>query len=87
MQKVLGDSMKKWKTELTSWGQKLGTVRIKRDIFQEDSLSPLLFVLALTSMSLVLREVKTQYQLGDLQGKFNHLLFMDDLKLIGQNEK
>ena len=38
-------------------------------------------------MSLVLRKVKVGYQLGDLRGKVNHLLFMDDPKLYGQNEK
>ena len=38
-------------------------------------------------MSLVVREGKVGYQLGDLQGKVNHLLFMDDLKLYGQNKK
>ena len=87
MQKLLESSMEKWKTELTSGGQKLGTVRIKRGIFQGDSLSPLLFVLALIPISLVLREVKAGYNLGDSKGKVNHLLFMDDLKLYGQNEK
>ena len=46
MQKVLGNSMKKWKTELMSQGQKLGIMRIRRDIIQGDSLSLLLFVLA-----------------------------------------
>ena len=38
-------------------------------------------------MSLVLREVKVGYQLGDLQEKVDHLLFMDNMKLYGQNEK
>ena len=47
MQKVLVNSMEKWKTELTSGGQKLMTVKIRRGILQGDSLSPLLFVLAL----------------------------------------
>ena len=46
MQKVLGNSMKKWKTELMSQGQKLGIMRIRRGIIQRDSLSLLLFVLA-----------------------------------------
>ena len=35
-------------------------------------------MLALIPTSLVLRKVKAGYQLGDLQGKVNHLLFMDD---------
>ena len=38
-------------------------------------------------MSLVLREVKAGYQLGDLRGKVDRLLFMDDLNLYRQNEK
>ena len=44
-------------------------------------------MLALISISLVLRDVKAGYQLGNLLGKSNHLLFMDDLTLYGQNEK
>ena len=38
-------------------------------------------------MSLVLRKVKAGYRLEDIREKVNHLLFMDDLKLYGQNEK
>ena len=60
---------------------------MRRDIFQGDSLSPLLFVLAPIPMLLVLREIKAVYQLGDLWGKVNQILFMDDQKLYGQNEK
>ena len=44
-----------------SGGQKLGTVRIRKGIFQGDCLSPLLFMLALTPMFFVLREVKAGY--------------------------
>ena len=58
MQKMLGNSMKKLKTELTSGGQKLGTMRITKGTFQGDSLPPLLFALVLTPMSLMLRWVK-----------------------------
>lgn len=36
--------MEKWRAELTFAGQNLGTVRLRRDILQEDNLSPLLFV-------------------------------------------
>ena len=87
MQKVLVNSTEKQKTELTSGRPKLGTVKTRRDIFQGDSLSSLLIVLALIPMSLVLREIKAGYQLGDLQGKVNYLLFMDELKLYGQGKK
>ena len=50
-------------------------------------MSPLRFVLALTPISLVLRELKAEYQLRNLWGKVNHLYLMDDLNLYGQNEK
>ena len=40
---IIRNSMKKWKTVLTSGGKDLGEVDVKRGIFQDDSLSPLLF--------------------------------------------
>ena len=54
-------------------------------IFQGDSLSPLLFVLALIPLTLILRDVKAGYDLRE-KVRINHLLFMDDLKLYGKNE-
>ena len=47
-------SMSKWKLELTSGGQSLGDVGIRRGIFQEDSLSLLLFVLCMIPLTLIL---------------------------------
>ena len=67
-------------------GKVIGNVKVKRGIFQGDSLSPLLFVLALISLTPILRKVKVFYDLGKHSGKINHLLFMDDLKLFGKNE-
>ena len=78
--------MKSWCTQLTSNGADLGEVKIRRGIFQGDSLSPLLFVIALIPMSLVLRKVKMSYSLGKDSGTINHLLFMDDLKLYAMSE-
>ena len=76
--------MKKWKVELTSGGMSLGTVDIRRGIFQGDSLSPLLFILAVIPLTLILRKAKAKYLLGD-KNTINHLLFMDDLKLFGKS--
>ena len=45
--KFLLNSMEKWKVMLCSGNSELIEVEIKRGIFQEDSLSPLVFVLAL----------------------------------------
>ena len=64
VRQFLLSSTKKWKTELTSCGQQLGVVNIKREIFQGDSLSPLLFVLCMVPLSLVLRRSKAGYEWG-----------------------
>ena len=58
-----------------------GVVNIRRRISQG------LFVVSLIPLSLVLRKMKVGYDLGTRKGLINHLLFMDDLKLYGKNEK
>ena len=78
-------SMSSWRTELTSSGEMLRSVRIRRGIFQGDSLSPLLFVICMVPLTCVLRKARAGYMLDGV--KINHLLFMDDLKLFGKNEK
>ena len=82
---LLENSMMSWQTELTSNGQTLGTVSIKRCIFQGDSLSPLLFVVTMIPLTLILRKCEASYQYTN-STKLNHLLFMDDLKLYARNE-
>jgi hypothetical protein len=47
--------MRDWKTVLTASGKSLGEVEIKRGIFQGDSLSPLLFVVAMMPLTLLLK--------------------------------
>ena len=59
-----------------------GLIRIKRGIFQGDSLSPLLFTMSLNPLSWELQKTGYGYQL-DEQTKINHLLYVDDLKLYG----
>ena len=51
-------SMKSWNTNLTSCREYLANVDIRRDTFQGDSLSPLLFVLGMISLTHILRKVK-----------------------------
>ena len=79
-------SMGQWQMELSASGNILGTVNVRRGIFQGDSLSPLLFVVTLIPLSLVLREVKAGYDLTGKKNFVNHLLYMDDLKLYGRND-
>ena len=71
-----------WRTDLTSGKHVFREVRTKRGIFQGESLSPLLFVLALTPLTLLLREVKAGYDIRE-KVMINHLLYMDDLKFHG----
>ena len=78
---LLVSSMEKWKLMLCSGNAELGEVEIKRGIFQEDSLSPLVLVLALIPLSLILRKAKAAYEFYESKEEINHLLFMDDLKL------
>ena len=92
IKQLLEGSMPNWKTVLTAGGQELGEVDIRRGIFQGDSLSPLLFVVAMIPISILLNREKMGYRLGGEVGqggeggkRINHLLFMDDLKLYGRN--
>ena len=78
---LLVNSMEKWNVLLCSGNSELGEVEIKPDIFQGDSLFPLVFVLALISLGLILRKVKAAYECSESKEKINNLLFMDDLKL------
>ena len=59
---LLVNSMEKWKVMLCSGNSELGEVEIKRGIFQGDSLSPLVFVLALIPLSSILRKAKVAYE-------------------------
>ena len=85
---LIQSNIKQWKTVLTTGGEALGEVHNRREIFQGDSLSSLLFVISLIrALTLVLRKVKFGYDPGDGKGMINHLLFMDDLKKpYGKNE-
>ena len=78
-------AMDSWNTLLTLNSQLLGKVRIQRRIFQGDSLRPLLFVAALISLTIILRQTQLGYQISKNTAKMIHLLYMDDLKLYGKS--
>ena len=73
--------MQSWRMDLFSKTNKLGKVNIRRGIFQGDSLSPLLFLVALIPITIILRTIKQGYSFGKGKERLNHLLFMDDLSL------
>ena len=87
IESLLVNSMEKWKVMLCSGNSELGEVEIKRGIFHGNSLSPLVFVLALIPLSLVLRKVNATYEFSESKEKINHLLFMGNLKLYSRSEK
>ena len=86
-------SMKEWKTNLKLYHAsgiiKIPNILIKRGIFQRDSLSPLLFVLAPDPLSRLLKKMEKGYNTKNKNDHFiiNHQLYMDDLKLYNSKEK
>ena len=53
-----------WQTILTSGNKELARVNIQRGIFQEDTLSLLVFVIGSIPLSHILRKANAGYQLG-----------------------
>ena len=51
-----------WATTLTTNGETLGKVPIKRNIFQGNSLPPLLFIICLAALSKILEGTHKGYQ-------------------------
>ena len=82
-------SMTKWKTNLhLNYSEEsiiFENSETNSGIIQGDSLSPLLFCLALTPLSHKLNDTGYGYKIGDK--KINHLFYMDDLKLYEKNDK
>ena len=83
----LQKSMQQWRLSLTPNGKNLGEANVKRDTFQGERLSPLLFVLSVVPLYLILKKVNTCYKWRKMEYKLNHLLFMDDLKLYTKSEE
>ena len=71
---LLVKSMEKCKLMLCSGYSELGEVEIKQGIFQGDSLSSLVFVLALIPLSLILRKAKAPYEFSGSKEKIKSTL-------------
>ena len=87
--KFLKAGMTNWKTRLllshNEGLSKSDFIQIKRGIFQGDSLSPLLFCMALIPLSNELNN--TQYGYKIYNKVINHLFYMDDLKLYAKDDQ
>ena len=66
--------------EMTAYGHTLGKIKIKRAIFQGESLSPVIFVVCIIPLSSKLRKMKVCYISDNVN--INNLLFMEDLKMF-----
>ena len=98
IKEFLKSQMQKWtmniKLKHTEGEIHLPDVKVKRGIFQGDSLSPLLFCIAIDPLSKLIKKESIGYSLGKSRKKsdkmkdlISHLLFMDDLKLFAEDEK
>ena len=80
-------TMKIWRVKLTAGGSSLAEAKIRRGIFQEDALSPLLFITAMMPLNHILRKCIAGYKLSRSQEKINHLMYMDDIKRFAKKGK
>ena len=64
-------TMKIWRVELTAGGRRLAEAKIQRGIFQEDALSPLLFINVMMPLNHILRKCTAGYKLSRSQEKVN----------------
>ena len=80
-------TMKTRKVELIAGGRRLTEPKIQRGIFQGDSLSPLLFIIAMMPLNHILRKCTAGYKLSRSLEKINHLMYMNDIKLFVKNEE
>ena len=79
-------TMETWGVELKAGEKSLAEVKIQRGIFQGDTLSPLLFVIAMIPINHITRKCRAGYKLCKLQEKINHLMYMN-IKPFTKNEK
>jgi len=61
-------------------------IQIQKGIFHRDSLSPLLFCIALIPLRNKLNRADCGYRAHGTERKISHLLYMDDLKMLGRNK-
>ena len=94
----LQNIMTKWSMNITlrhSTGEiELPDVKVRRGIYQGDSLSPLIFCMCIDPLSKLIKKESVGYSLSKSRRKedklkdlISHLLFMDDLKLFSEEEK
>ena len=61
IRRLLGQSIRNWKTVFTLNGDTLSEVYIQREIFQGDSLSPMLFIIIRIALSMTLNSTNSSF--------------------------
>ena len=84
---IILKDIKNWERELTAAGQTQIEVKIQRGIFQGDSFSPLLFVIAMMPLNYILKKYTGGYKFTKSKEKINHLMYMDDIKVRGAYDR
>ena len=79
--------MKNLRVELIAGGQTQAEVKIKRVVFQKDSISLPKFILEIVPLNHVLRKYTVGYKLSKSREKINHFMYMDDIKLFAEKWK
>ena len=83
--------MNYWKTHMCLHAEnkliETEDIKIQCEIFQGDSLSPLLFCICLIPLTEQLNRLNTGYEEYTTKTKISHSLYMDDLKLIAKLEE
>ncbi|XP_015189380.1 PREDICTED: uncharacterized protein LOC107073304 [Polistes dominula] len=80
----------KWSIDVLMDNKKLFTNKISKGILQGDSLSPLLFVICMDPLSKKLNSIYPMVNVEiekDKSYMTNHLLFIDDIKLISKDKE
>ena len=79
----------KWKLSIRSGSEEILEKSVERGILQGDSLSPLLFVLCIDPLSRQLNGKHKKVNVSTESGMYitNHLLFVDDLKLMAESDE
>ena len=85
--KFITEVMKNWKVELTVRGRIFTELKIQRDKFQVDALSPLLIVTEMMPLIRIIRKNTEGYKFPKSQEQINQLMHIDDIKLFAKNEK
>ena len=73
--------------ESTAGGKSLAEVKIQRIIFQGNSLSTLLFIIAMIPFNHIQRKCTAAYKISKSQEKINHQMYIDNIKLLAKNEE